>query len=128
MAKGRANSDIDVHVGRRIRHRRWLLGMTQIALGDAVGVRFQQIQKYESGTNRVPVSRLWEIAAIQQTDVGYYFEGLEVSDEFATQSSVIDLSDLFRSKETIEFVGMCRRLPESQRRKLLALAKAISAA
>ena len=128
MVEGRASSDIDVHIGRRIRHRRWLLGMTQIQLGMAVGVRFQQIQKYEAGANRVPVSRLWEIAAIQQTSVSYYFEGLENSQDVASESSVIDVSELFKSKETIEFVSMCRRLPDGQRRKLLALARAISVA
>ena len=128
MAKGRTSSDIDVHIGRRIRHRRWMIGMTQIALGEAVGVRFQQIQKYEAGANRVPVSRLWEIAAVQQTDVSYYFEGLEISDDVGSESSVIDISELFKSRETIEFVSMCRRLPDGQRQKLLALARAISAA
>ncbi len=123
-----ANFEIDVQVGRRIRHRRWLLGMTQIALGRAVGVRFQQIQKYETGANRVPVSRLWEIAAAQQIGVGYYFEGLEVSLNVGSENSLIDVGELLKSKETIDFVSMCRRLPNGQRQKLLALAKSISAA
>ena len=53
---------VDVHVGKRIRHRRWMVGMTQQQLADAVGIKFQQIQKYETGMNRVSASRLWDIA------------------------------------------------------------------
>ena len=53
---------VDVHVGKRIRHRRWLVGVTQQQLAETVGIKFQQIQKYETGANRVSVSRLWDIA------------------------------------------------------------------
>ena len=53
---------VDVHVGKRVRHRRWMVGMTQQQLGDIVGIKFQQIQKYETGMNRVSASRLWDIA------------------------------------------------------------------
>jgi transcriptional regulator with XRE-family HTH domain len=53
---------VDAHVGKRIRHRRWMVGMTQQQLADKVGIKFQQIQKYETGMNRVSASRLWDIA------------------------------------------------------------------
>jgi len=53
---------VDLHIGQRVRHRRWLLGMTQQQLALAVGIRFQQIQKYESGANRISASRLWDLA------------------------------------------------------------------
>jgi len=53
---------VDVHVGQRIRRRRWMVGMTQQQLGEAVGIKFQQIQKYETGMNRVSASRLYEIS------------------------------------------------------------------
>ena len=53
---------VDVHVGKRIRHRRWLVGMTQQQLAEKVVIKFQQIQKYETGMNRVSASRLWDIA------------------------------------------------------------------
>ena len=128
MPNARVRTDIDCHVGRRIRHRRWLIGMTQIALGEAVGITFQQIQKYETGTNRVPVSRLWEIATAQKTSVGYYFEGLEVSDELAANGRVNDVSELLNSNESRELISLCRAMPPEQRKKLLALAQAISAA
>ena len=52
---------VDLHVGQRVRQRRWLLGMTQQQLAEKVGIKFQQIQKYETGTNRISSSRLWDI-------------------------------------------------------------------
>ena len=53
---------VDVHVGKRVRHRRWMVGMTQQQLADKVGIKFQQIQKYETGMNRISASRLWDIS------------------------------------------------------------------
>ena len=68
---------VDVHVGKRIRHRRWTMGTTQQQLADAVGIKFQQIQKYETGANRVSASRLWDIATALQVPVSFFFEGME---------------------------------------------------
>jgi transcriptional regulator with XRE-family HTH domain len=67
---------IDGLVGRRIRQRRRLLGLTQRELAFAVGVRFQQIQKYECGANKIFVSRLWLLAQALQVQPDYFFEGL----------------------------------------------------
>jgi transcriptional regulator with XRE-family HTH domain len=67
---------IDAHLGQEIRRRRRELGMTQHQLADACGVRFQQIQKYESGANRIAASRLWKIARAMQTPLPSFFEGL----------------------------------------------------
>ncbi|MDC1181991.1 helix-turn-helix domain-containing protein, partial [Planktomarina temperata] len=53
---------VDLHVGQRVRQRRWLCGMTQQQLAEKVGIKFQQIQKYETGTNRISASRLWDIS------------------------------------------------------------------
>ena len=64
---------IDVHVGGQIRTRRLLLGMNQEELAQRLGLTFQQVQKYESGANRVSASRLWEIAAILKMPIGYFF-------------------------------------------------------
>lgn len=69
------NNPIDVHVGRRVRLRRTLLGMSQEQLGDALNITFQQVQKYERGTNRISVSRLTEIAAALKTHLEYFTEG-----------------------------------------------------
>ncbi len=72
----RAN-DVDDHVGRRIRQRRNALGMSQEKLAAAVRISFQQIGKYEVGTDRVMSSRLWDIAKALEVDIGYFFEGIQ---------------------------------------------------
>lgn len=70
-------SAIDVHLGRRLRRRRRILGLTQQQLAVQVGVRFQQIQKYECGANRLGAARLWELAEALQTPISYFYDGLE---------------------------------------------------
>lgn len=67
----------DVHIGRRLRERRVSLGMSQSELAEKLGVSFQQVQKYESGANRISGSRLWDICSVVDVPVGYFFEGLE---------------------------------------------------
>jgi len=66
--------NVDVHVGARMRQRRTLLGMSQTKLGDAVGLTFQQIQKYERGSNRIGSSRLYEFAKVLDVPVSHFFE------------------------------------------------------
>lgn len=68
---------VDSHVGKRVRHRRWMIGQTQQDLAEACGIRFQQVQKYETGMNRISASRLYQIAAAQGVPVAWYFEGLD---------------------------------------------------
>jgi DNA-binding XRE family transcriptional regulator len=70
-------SAIDVHLGRRLRRRRRLLGLTQQQLAVQVGVRFQQIQKYECGANRLGAARLWALAEALETPISYFYDGLE---------------------------------------------------
>ena len=72
------SDEIDFHLGKRMRRRRRLLGLTQQQLANACGVRFQQIQKYECGANRVSAARLWRIASALDVPVGYFFEGLSI--------------------------------------------------
>ncbi|MEP4676326.1 MAG: helix-turn-helix transcriptional regulator, partial [Lentilitoribacter sp.] len=67
---------VDVHVGKKIRQRRWLIGMTQQTLADMVGIKFQQIQKYETGANRVSASRLWDIGEAMGVPASFFFEGM----------------------------------------------------
>ena len=74
MAK-KAPNPIDKHVGSRVRMRRMMLGMSQEKLGDAIGLTFQQVQKYEKGSNRIGASRLQQIALILQVPVSFFFEG-----------------------------------------------------
>ncbi|QDL91585.1 helix-turn-helix transcriptional regulator [Paroceanicella profunda] len=68
---------IDIHVGSRLRFRRLMVGMSQERLGAELGVTFQQVQKYEKGTNRIGASRLYEISRVLMVNVSYFFEGLE---------------------------------------------------
>jgi transcriptional regulator with XRE-family HTH domain len=74
MAK-KAPNPIDKHVGSRVRMRRMMLSMSQEKLGDALGLTFQQVQKYEKGTNRIGASRLQQISTILQVPVAFFFEG-----------------------------------------------------
>src|SRR5579883_3316499 len=68
---------IDVHVGSRVRLRRTLLGMSQEKLGDAIGLTFQQVQKYERGANRVGASRLFELSRVLDVPVSFFFDELD---------------------------------------------------
>jgi transcriptional regulator with XRE-family HTH domain len=88
---------IDVIVGRHIRTRRLLLDMNQQELARALGVTFQQVQKYESGANRVSASRLWEIAAVLNMPIAYFFpdNGQEPGSEQPEQPESIELVRLF---------------------------------
>jgi transcriptional regulator with XRE-family HTH domain len=117
---------VDVHVGKRIRQRRWLVGMTQQKLAEAVGIKFQQIQKYETGANRVSASRLWDIADALEVDVAFFFEGLKEggSNESAPQSTVP--ADMMGDKEAMDLVRSYYAIPENQRRRLFELARVLS--
>ncbi len=81
-------NDIDLHVGKRLRRRRRLLGLTQQQLAESVGIRFQQIQKYECGANRVSASRLFELAESLDVPVQYFYEGLSQRDEAANEGAL----------------------------------------
>ncbi len=115
---------VDVHVGKRVRHRRWLVGMTQQQLAESVGIKFQQIQKYETGANRVSASRLWDIADSLDVDVSFFFEGLDTEEKPAGSGSVP--ADLLGDKEALELVRSYYAIPENQRRRLFDLARVLS--
>jgi len=119
---------VDVHVGKRIRQRRWLTGMTQQQLAQQVGIKFQQIQKYETGANRVSASRLWDIADALEVPVSFFFEGIEVEEAEGqsgdTPSKVP--ADLMGDKEALDLVRSYYSIPENQRRRLFELARVLS--
>jgi transcriptional regulator with XRE-family HTH domain len=77
IAKRDGPDPVDVHVGKRVREHRKSLGLSQTKLGDSIGLTFQQIQKYERGTNRVSASKLWAIANLFDVPISWFFEGLE---------------------------------------------------
>ena len=113
---------VDAHVGKRIRHRRWMVGMTQQQLADKVGIKFQQIQKYETGMNRVSASRLWDIAESLGVSISFFFEGL--SGEGV--SAAAPQGDILADKEALELVRSYYAIPEAQRRRLFDLARVLS--
>lgn len=116
---------VDVHVGKRVRHRRWLIGMTQQQLAEQVGIKFQQIQKYETGANRISASRLWDIADALDVPVSFFFEGLDdVHKEEGERSEVP--ADLMGDKEALDLVRSYYAIPENQRRRLFELARVLS--
>ena len=115
---------VDVHVGKRIRHRRWLIGMTQQQLAERVGIKFQQIQKYETGANRVSASRLWDISDALEVPVSFFFEGLDGAQKNAGIDKVP--TDLMGDKEALDLIRSYYAIPENQRRRLFELARVLS--
>lgn len=111
---------VDVHVGKRIRHRRWMVGMTQQQLAEQVGIKFQQIQKYETGMNRVSASRLWEISETLDVPVDHFFEGLK------EDAATVEGQDFLADKEAMELIRAYYAMPENQRRRLFDLARVLS--
>lgn len=98
--------------------------MTQQQLAQAVGIRFQQIQKYESGANRISASRLWDLAKALDMPISFFFEGLGTGKD--AQAGADD--GLLQNKETMDLIRAYYGLDEGPRRRLLELAKALSGA
>ena len=117
---------VDIHVGKRIRQRRWLVGMTQQELGDAVGIKFQQIQKYETGANRVSASRLWEIADALDVQVTFFFDGLSPKANQSEAAGRTIPADMAEDREAVELGRAYYAIPEHQRRRLFELARVLS--
>ncbi len=119
-------TSIDLHVGRRLRRRRRLMGMTQQQLADAIGIRFQQVQKYECGANRITASRLFELSSALSIPIQYFYEGLPTNNSMPVANDTDDITpDILRQKETRELIRAYYRLGERPRRRLLDLAKSL---
>lgn len=117
---------VDVHVGKRVRHRRWMVGMTQQQLAGKVGIKFQQIQKYETGMNRISASRLWDIAEALNVPVSFFFEGIDEEVDVLEMGKDGVPGDILADKEALELIRSYYQIPEAQRRRLFDLARAIS--
>jgi transcriptional regulator with XRE-family HTH domain len=109
---------VDIHVGQRIRQRRWAIGMTQQQLAEAVGIKFQQIQKYETGMNRVSASRLWDIAQALRVSINFFFEDV-------TSGSQPESDEMMSNKETLDLLRTYYTIPETQRKRLFDLARSL---
>jgi transcriptional regulator with XRE-family HTH domain len=127
-----AQHPVDVHVGRRLRSRRTMLGMSQENLGDAVGVTFQQIQKYEKGLNRIGSSRLFEFSRTLNVSVSYFFEDFyETSGNTSSEveeNTVAYEAEALANKEVLALVRAYSSIEdEVVRKKVLGLVKSLNA-
>ena len=134
-SRGKPNP-IDVHVGARIRSRRTMLGLSQTTLAEQMGLTFQQVQKYERGTNRVSSSRLYDLGRVLSVPLAYFFD--EMSDDIAEQSPgnlqgrepyvVILEKDPSAKRETLELVRAYYAIPDqSVRQRFTKLVRQIAA-
>ena len=132
----RAPLAIDAYVGERVRQRRTLLGLSQEALGEELDLSFQQVQKYERGTNRISASRLYEIGEILDVPISYFFEeaaqysissGNNTEEQKAALQAGIG-QDPFTKRETLELVRAYYKINDPAiRRRLYALVKTLAA-
>ena len=133
MASKKSPNPIDVHVGSRVRLRRMMLGMSQEKLGESLGITFQQIQKYEKGTNRVGASRLQNISSILNVPVSFFFEDApgeqaDAQTGLAEASSSNYVVDFLSSSEGLQLNRAFVKIGDPKvRRKLVDLVKALAA-
>jgi transcriptional regulator with XRE-family HTH domain len=136
MASQGFPNPIDVHVGSRIRLRRTLLGMSQERLAEAMGLTFQQVQKYEKGANRVSSSRLYDLARILDVPLSYFFEQMSAGVSAQTPSALMrtkqrpDIDqekDPLAKRETLEFVRAYYKIGDpAVRKRVFELTKAVA--
>ena len=129
MPRGTAESTphpVDLHVGRRIAEKRLALGYNQSDLGRALNLTFQQVQKYEKGTNRVSASKLWLIAQFFKVDLSYFFDGLS-GDGSNTGASEPDRAAATPTRQSMEINSLVPRLELPKQRLVLELVRSMSA-
>lgn len=125
MMKKSPNST-DIHVGSRIRLRRVMLGLSQEKLGDGLGITFQQVQKYEKGTNRVGASRLQHISELLDVHISYFFEGGPEASEDRALAAPSVLSQFMNSKEGVMLAKAFSAIEDSRvRRRVLELVQSL---
>ncbi len=120
--RGEGPNPIDIHVGARLRLRRTLLGLSQEKLGEAVGITFQQLQKYERGSNRISASRLYNLSQVLGVPVSYFFDDMPSPDSAVTKSltalpSETDEFESMARRETLELVRAYYRIEDPGVRK-----------
>lgn len=126
---------IDIHVGNRVRMRRMLVGMSQEKLGDALGLTFQQVQKYEKGANRVSASRLYQMATTLGVPIQFFFDDMPISAQtqndtgMAEGDSAAVLMDFLNSSEGFQLGRAFSSIQDATvRKRILDLVKSISPA
>jgi transcriptional regulator with XRE-family HTH domain len=130
----KAPNPIDKHVGSRVRMRRMMLGMSQEKLGDALTLTFQQVQKYEKGTNRIGASRLQQISHILQVPVAFFFEGAPQHTDSNTMANPMEpapsptyVSDFLATSDGLSLTKAFMRIPDPKlRRRIVDLVQQIA--
>ena len=124
---------IDVHVGSRVRLRRTLLGMSQEKLGDAIGLTFQQVQKYERGANRIGASRLYDLSRVLDVPVSFFFDDAPIGENEPPMPAGVEEEavpielDPMAKRETLELVRAYYRVTDpSVRKRLFELTKSLA--
>lgn len=125
---------VDKHVGSRVRMRRMMIGMSQEKLGENLGITFQQIQKYEKGTNRIGASRLQHISTVLGVSVSFFFDGIPAvtagaagAAGFAEDASPAYVSDFLATSEGIALTRAFLKIPDSKvRRRIVDLVEALA--
>lgn len=118
---------VDLYVGARLRIRRKMMGLSQTQVADALGITFQQIQKYERGANRVSASKLYEIAKSLQAPVAYFFEGLEATTDGVSEGGEPFVHDFLMTSEGLELATQFPRITRSRvRRRILELVRSMA--
>lgn len=120
---------VDIHVGSRVRLRRLLIGMSQDKLGDELGVTFQQVQKYERGTNRIGASRLYQISRVLGVPVNFFFEGIgePAAEGFAEGDQTPLVNDFINSPEGVSLAAAFSRIRDARvRRRVLDLVRTLA--
>jgi transcriptional regulator with XRE-family HTH domain len=132
MANKKQPNPIDIHVGSRVRLRRMMLGMSQEKLGEQLGITFQQIQKFEKGTNRIGASRLQHIARVLSVPVSFFFEDAPATPNAGTtgveeSSSTNYVVDFLSSTEGIQLNKAFVRIKDAhQRRRIIDLVRSMA--
>jgi transcriptional regulator with XRE-family HTH domain len=125
MTRQKSPNPIDKHVGSRVRMRRMMLNMSQSGLGDALGITFQQVQKYEKGTNRISASRLQQVCHILQVPIPFFFEGAPAGDALPGPSTD-SLTDLMATRDGLALAEAFMRIGNIQlRRRIVNLVEEI---
>jgi transcriptional regulator with XRE-family HTH domain len=133
MASKKQPNPIDIHVGSRVRLRRMMLGMSQEKLGESLGITFQQIQKYEKGTNRIGASRLQHIARVLNVPVSFFFEDAPATPNEAKRNGVAEpeqttyVVDFLSSAEGIQLNKAFVRIKDAKlRRRVIELVRGMA--
>lgn len=125
---------MDIHVGRRIRTRRAMLELTQERLADSLGITFQQVQKYERGTNRVSASRLHQFSQLLEVPISYFYESFDSNKSYKPMTGlsdqdqeVVELDQLLYRRETMELLKIYYSIKdEDKRRELYKIIKSVA--